>query len=221
MNNTQTTEDLTVTEEILASDSSRKIFLAKLLGGAAAATALVSAPASVFASTGQFKHAGASIPASDAAILNFALTLEHLEARFYERASQAYPGVSYVSQMIRDIKRDEEAHVSGLTAAIHGAGYKPVAAAMHYLFPAVFSNRHAFLKFGALLEKTGVHAYLGQAGNIKTPSILLTAASIATVEARHTGAFNALLHNNPSEGPFDKGYTMNQVLAIAGPLIGK
>jgi len=51
--------------------------------------------------------------------------------------------------------------------------------------------------------------------NIQTPSILLTAASIVTVEVRHSGAVGELLGRNISpSGAFDAGKTMDQVLAI-------
>lgn len=211
--------EITLTEEILTGESSRRAFLAKLAAGAAAATVLASGPASVFASTGKLKYAGASVPSSDAAILNFALTLEHLEARFYEKAAQHFT-TGYQGVLVRTLRFDEEEHVNGLTAAIRGAGYKPVGAAARYKFPAVFGNKHAFNNFAAELEVTGVHAYLGQAPLIKTASILLTAASIVTVEARHTGAFRALLARKPTDGPFDKGLNKQQILRIAGPLIG-
>lgn len=218
----QTTQrEMTLNLETLTGDASRRKFLTTLFAGAAAATAVAAAPASVFASTGLHKFTAASVPTGDAEILNFALTLEHLEARFYTMAAQRFPGGSYMSQLVRTLRFDENAHVNGLTAAIKGAGYTPVAAAPKYNFPNVFGNKKAFLSFAATVEDAGVHAYLGQAANIKTPEILLTAATIVTVEARHTGAVRAMLHRNPTDGPFDKGLTKEQILAIAGPLIGR
>lgn len=215
--------EVAVTEEILNKESSRRAFLGTLLGGAAAATTLIASPSTVFGASGQFKHAAASIPKSDAHILNFALTLEHLEARYYEKAS-AKVGARYGSYMrllINTLRVDEESHVNGLTAAIRQAGYTPVGAARKYNFPNVFGRRAAFLSFSNTLETTGVHAYLGQAPHIKTPSILLTAASIVTVEARHTGAFRALLQRKPTDGPFDSGLTEQQILSAVTPLIGR
>jgi rubrerythrin len=213
-------DEIVVTEETLKSNSSRKAFLGTLMGGAAAAVALASTPSSsVFAATGKFKHAGA-VPASDVAILQYALTLEHLETAFYAKAMMHFTS-GYLGNLVKTLHTDEAQHVAGLTAALSGNGAKPVAKAPSYKFGAVFANRHSFLKFAAVLEDTGVKAYLGQAGLIKTPAILLTAASIVTVEARHTGAFRALLAMNPTDSAFDKGDTMAQVLAIAGPLIGK
>jgi len=89
----------------------------------------------------------------------------------------------------------------------------------------VFQTQSAFLGLSEALKDTGVHAYLGQAGNIMTPSILLTAATIVTVEARHAGAIRYQNGKAPTSGPFDTGFTKDQALAVAGPpdrfLIGR
>jgi hypothetical protein len=88
-------------------------------------------------------------------------------------------------------------------------------AAPRFDFQGTTRSRAKFLKTSYDLENTGVAAYLGRAGNIKDPSILLTAASIVTVEARHSGAVGELLGRNISPaGAFDGGKTMEQVLAI-------
>ena len=51
-----------------------------------------------------------------------------------------------------------------------------------------------------------MHAYLGQAGNIKNPAYLLAAASIVTVEARHSGANRpSYLGKAIAPTPFDTG----------------
>ena len=69
-----------------------------------------------------------------------------------------------------------------------------------------------------MLENTGVHAYLGQAGNIKDGKILLAAASIVTIEARHSGAIGSIINKaiNPN-GAFDNGLPASAILkAVTG-----
>ncbi len=219
MNDTLNEAPVNEAGEIALSDSSRRAFLTKMLGGAAAVTAAAAIPTGTFAATRESAKA-AALPASDLAILNFALTLEHLEAAFYARAATAFR-TGYLGNLVSTLRFDEQSHVNALTAAITANGGHPVMAAMKYNWPAgVFGNRANFLNFAATLEQTGVHAYLGQAPAIKTPAILLTAASIVTVEARHAGAIKSLQGKNPTQGPFDTGLTTKQILNIVTPLIG-
>jgi len=85
--------------------------------------------------------------------------------------------------------------VDALTAVITQAGGMPVKEAM-YTFPPLS------LPFGITVENLGVHAYLGAAGLIKTPALLLTATSIVTVEARHAATWMTLNKQNPTLGAF-------------------
>jgi rubrerythrin len=150
-------------------------------------------------------------PASDVAILKYALTLEYLEAAFYKEAVDSHRLHGHVHEFARKVARDEATHVAALRKAL-GAQAQ---ASPRFDFHGTTRSRSKFLQTSYALENTGVSAYLGQAPNIKTPSILLTAASIVTVEARHSGAVGALLGRNISpSGAFDTGKTMDQVLAI-------
>ncbi len=210
-------DNLEISAQALNTPRKRKQFikgLAVASVGMAAATAI---PASVMAAGSK-----AAVPASDIAILNFALTLEHLEARFYDAALGVVPfEQNIVRALAQTLKTDENAHVAALTAALKSVGGSAVGPAPSYNFGAdTFKTQSGFLKLARLLEDTGVHAYLGQAANIKTPSILLTAASIVTVEGRHAGAIRYQYGLAPTISPFDGGYTKEKVLSIAGPLIG-
>jgi rubrerythrin len=151
------------------------------------------------------------VPAGDVAILKYALTLEYLEAAFYKEAVDRGHLRGEVRAFARKVARDEATHVAALRKALGSAA----PASPRFDFHGTTRSRAKFLETSYALENTGVSAYLGQAGNIKTPSILLTAASIVTVEARHSGAVGQLLGRNiaPS-GAFDAGKTMDQVLAI-------
>ncbi len=214
-------DNLEICEQALATPRKRGQFLKGLMAASAglAAAAAVGPAAGVLASTAR---GSAAIPQGDIDILNFALTLEWLERTFYEQAMLHVPFTqSNVRRLARTLRGDEITHTVALTAAVKGAGATPVGRAPHYNFPAaVFQTQSAFLGLSEALEDTGVHAYLGQAGNIMTPSILLTAATIVTVEARHAGAIRYQNGKAPTSGPFDTGFTKDQVLAVAGPLIG-
>jgi hypothetical protein len=126
--------------------------------------------------------AAAAVPASDIAILNFALTLEYLEAAFYAEAV-TNKGVfnGETQNFARIVAAHEAAHVKFLKSAL---GSKAVAKPT-FDFKDTTSNQVRFETTATLLEDTGVQAYLGQAGNIKSKKILAAAASILPVEARH------------------------------------
>ena len=215
-------DNLEICEQALATPRKRGQFLKGLMAASAglAAAAAVGPAASALASTAR---GSAAIPQGDIDILNFALTLEWLERTFYEQAMLHVPfKQSNVRRLAQTLRGDEITHTVALTAAVKSASTAPpVGRAPHYNFPAgVFQTQSSFLALSEALEDTGVHAYLGQAGNILTPSILLTAATIVTVEARHAGAIRYQNGKAPTSGPFDTGFTKDQVLAVAGPLIG-
>ncbi len=127
---------------------------------------------------------GQSLPKSDVDILNFALTLEFLEAEFYieARGSGALSGV--VQSLAELLASHETTHVKTLQKVLGSRAVKKP----KFDFKDTTSNSDKFLETSIVLENTGVHAYLGQAGKIKTPAILATAATIVTVEARHAAA---------------------------------
>jgi rubrerythrin len=173
------------------------VFASSVLGGLAAGRATAATPDRA--------------PASDVAILKYALTLEYLEAAFYKEAVDAGRLHGEVRAFARKVARDEATHVAALRKALGSAA----PASPRFDFHGTTRSRAKFLETSYALENTGVSAYLGQAGNIKTPSILLTAASIVTVEARHSGAVGELLGRNISpSGAFDAGKSMRDVLAI-------
>jgi len=126
--------------------------------------------------------------------LNFALTLEYLEATFYIKAvaSGIIPSGDALNSLtvIRD---HENEHVTFLKTAITAAGGTPVSfTASNFdftakgTFPNVFSDYGTLLAVAQTFEDTGVRAYKGQAPNLISNNDYLTAAlQIHSVEARH------------------------------------
>jgi hypothetical protein len=157
--------------------------------------------------------ASAGVAASDVAILNFALTLEYLEAAFYAEAVSKgrFPGK--VGTFARIVSAHENAHVAFLKSALGSAAVKKP----KFDFKGTTTNKAKFMATAQVLEDTGVAAYLGQVGNIKSKTILGAAGSILPIEARHAGWIRDL--NNAPGAPtaFQGAKTKAQILtAVKG-----
>ncbi|MBA3842794.1 MAG: ferritin-like domain-containing protein [Actinobacteria bacterium] len=151
--------------------------------------------------------ASAGTAASDVSILNFALTLEYLEAAFYAGAAGRFKGK--VGTFAKIVGAHEKAHVAFLKKALGSAAVKSP------MFDFKGSN-HSQAKFTAtaqVLEDTGVAAYLGQAGNIKAKAILGAAGSVLAVEARHAGWIRDINGVTGAPSAFQGPKTKAQILA--------
>jgi hypothetical protein len=165
-----------------------------------------------------FAAGGGRPPASfghgDVGILNYALTLEYLEAAFYNGATAAnLPLSPQAAVFLKIVTKDENAHVAFLKKALGSKAAKEP----KFDFKGANTNAEMFLKTAQVLENTGVHAYSGQALNIKKAAYVKAAVSILTIEARHASVIGLL--NDPSgemiapNGPFDTPFTAAKVLA--------
>jgi rubrerythrin len=167
----------------------------------------------------------AAAEGSDGDILNFALTLEYLEATFYERGNAtSLITDSREKDIFATIQKDEEAHVQALTDTLTKLGVAPVAKPTITFPAATFATRESYLKLAMVFENTGVGAYLGQAGSITNKDILQAAAGIFGVEARHAALIGVISGATP-EGGIYKGATETpiakaDVLAAVMPFLG-
>ena len=157
---------------------------------------------------------------TDVDVLNYALTLEYLEAMMYKSAIASGKVSGPALTLITEFGAHEQAHVDAINATIPKLGGTPVTARQSYNFPA-WTDQTQVLTFISMIEDTGVGAYLGQVGAITSGDVLAAAASIFAVEALHTAALRTFMGKeaNPN-GAFDKPLTADQVLAAAGPLLG-
>jgi hypothetical protein len=167
-------------------------------------------------------------------VLNFALSLEHLEAAYYNEFLEEYsesdierseaarifadPGLRFSTyQKIQQVRDHEEAHVEALTETIAALGGDPVEPA-EYEFP--YDSTEAFVSLSATIEAVGVSAYAGAAPLIDEDDPILEAAlSIHSVEARHTAYFRLLNTNTPFPDAFDEPRTMGEILDIVSQFV--
>jgi len=158
-------------------------------------------------------------------VLNYALTLEHLEAAFYREGLKRFdeaaftdagydPAVRKNLGMIRD---HEAEHVDTLTQVIGDLKGEPVAAGK-YDFG--YEDVAGFLAVAQTLENTGVSAYEGAAQYLIEEDALLTAAlTIHGVEARHAAYLNGLNGVSPFPAATDPPLAPDDVVAAAGQFI--
>ena len=180
------------------------------MGGGAILGAL--APAALAAASSG--RPPASFGAGDVGILNYALTLEYLEANFY---AQAVTNITFkdahLKALATTIAADEKAHVAFLAGALGSKAVKQP----KFDFGAAVKVEATFAATSQVLENTGVGAYFGQGFNIASPATLKAALSILTVEARHAGAIG--FYNDSTarmispSGAFDVPLTASTVLA--------
>lgn len=155
----------------------------------------------------------------DVEILNFALTLEFLEAGFYERALERVGGLGGEAKEIATTLRDnEQEHVDALTATIEDLGGTPTQAP-GLDFGDAFGSQDNFLELAQTLEDTGVGAYNGAAPQIESKEVLAAAGSIVQIEGRHAAAIRQLNGNPITEGAFDRGLEMQEVLDAIEPFV--
>ncbi|HEY2569853.1 MAG TPA: ferritin-like domain-containing protein [Solirubrobacteraceae bacterium] len=162
-------------------------------------------------------QAFAAQESGDVEILNFALTLEYLEADFYNVKGKTVGLSGEAKKYAREFGAEEAAHVSALTAAVKQLGGKP-AAKPTFVFPA--TDEKSFLALASVLENTGVGAYNGAGPSLKSKQVLASAGSIVQIEARHAAAIDLLIGKSPTpnEG-FDKPLSKATVLGAVKPLI--
>ena len=169
---------------------------------------------------------------TDIDLLNYALTLEHLEAAFYNQGLRQFSNVDIAKATFAAdlgetasgelyaylslIRSHENTHVRTLQSVLRSFGATPVLAC-RYNFD--FSTVDSFLNTARVLENTGVMAYDGALGMIRSPRLRTAAASIATVEARHAAYFNVLSGNLAAPDAFDPTKTMAEILQIAAPFL--
>lgn len=133
--------------------------------------------------------ASAAVPGDAVDVLNFALTLEHLEADFYSTGLDTNGLLPRDTRDVFDqIRKHEVAHVRFLETAlgaeaINRPSFDFTAGGQ---FADVFRNPATFMALAQAFEDTGVRAYKGQAANLMMHRTLLRQAlQIHSVEARH------------------------------------
>jgi hypothetical protein len=171
------------------------------------------------AAAGRSRWASAQDDSGDVDILNYALTLEHLEADFYGRGARVGSLSRRQRSVLEAIGEHEKAHVEAITASIEELGGKP-GRKPDFKYPSgAFSNRDRYLDTAFDLQAWGVRAYHGQVTFIKSKALLGAAASIAGVESRHAAILADLTGRDPFPAPLERPAGMGRVLEVVKPFV--
>ncbi|MFC5970956.1 ferritin-like domain-containing protein [Halomarina salina] len=173
-----------------------------------------------------------STPAPDVPVLNYALTLEHLENAFYREGLETFgedelmeaEALSSFGERLRmDVPRylqtvgeHEAAHVSALTDTVEQLGGTPVEEG-EYEFG--YETPSEFFDVAKALENTGVAAYAGAAPKVVNADVLAAAAGIHSVEARHASFLNLVNAESPFPKAVDEANSVEEVLDVAGQFV--
>ncbi|KAF8068075.1 ferritin-like domain-containing protein [Lyophyllum atratum] len=147
------------------------------------------------------------------AVLNFALTMEHLEnafdivglAKYNEKAFTDAGFSPVVRGRFTQISQHEKMHVAFLSEALGDKATKPC----QYSFP-----------HNDALEGVGVTAYSGAARFITNKDCLTAAASVLATEARHASWITSAVNKFSGwSGDFHVPLSPNEVFIMAGAFI--
>ena len=229
----------TALEELRDDASSRKKFL-RMAGGSGAASALAlliaacggkSKSSTTSTSSGASAQTPDTTPAKsggDVDIVNYALTLEYLEA-YQEVLASGQIKDPKVAALAKKFGETEQSHVDALTQTVKSLGGTPATKPQTKFQAIIDAGPNKILATAATVENLGAAAYLGQAPRIKDKKILAAALSIHSVEARHAAALNELigagfkgsgaLEGSLPDGAFAKPMSMAAVLKQVRPFL--
>jgi rubrerythrin len=147
---------------------------------------------------------------NDVGILNYALTLEYLQASFYTEAERLAALGKKAASAARRVGAVERAHVKALSEALGKAAVKRP----RFNFRETTEVQNQFLKTAVAFEDLAVAAYKAQAPLIKAKPYLAAAIAIHSVEARHAAWMRRLFGIVPATSAFDEPISSREVIRI-------
>jgi hypothetical protein len=172
--------------------------LADVRGALSRAGFLTAAGAITLLAVAPEAHA-AGLSKDDVGVLNYALSLEYLQAAFYTESERSKALKGRAAEAAAQVGAVERAHVKAFRSLL---GRKAIARP-RFDFQGVTEDPRKFLKTAVAFEDLAVEAYKGQAPRLQSKQVLAAALGIHTVEARHAAWMRYLNGIEPAASAFD------------------
>lgn len=169
----------------------------------------------------------------DIAILNYARTLELLEAAFYQRGLENLDEEDFcncgalgedsalgqrVYEELQTIRAHEQAHVETLGQTIEMLDGEPVESPS-FDFGVRVEYADVFLATAAQFEEVGVSAYAGAAPFIENEDLVPPALGIHSVEARHSSFLRTITNRSGFPNVIDEARSRSEVVELISDFI--
>ena len=216
--------------------NSRRSFLARsaVAGGALVAltSGLGSAQDEEEDEPEELTQAFDNIQGTDLDVLNYALTLEHLQVAFYEDVLDEFGEDDFVEadvlaefdeelrqeayDYMETISEQQSIHATVLSDAVSLLNGTPEQPAEYDFGIETVAD---VVELGQIIQNTAVAAYAGAAPFVESPDLLSAALGIHSVEARHAALFNRLNDDSPFPDAIDEAMSQDDVLDTVSPFI--
>jgi rubrerythrin len=154
--------------------------------------------------------ASAQTSRNDVDILNYALSLEYLQAAFYTEAERSKALSGRSADAAETVGAVERAHVDAFRSLLG----RHAIARPQFDFQGVTEDPRDFLKTAVAFEDLAVAAYKAQAGKLDSDAVLASALGIHSVEARHAAWMRYLNGVKPAASAFDEPRSRPEILRV-------
>ena len=146
----------------------------------------------------------------DVAILNYALSLEYLQADFYSEVERMKVLEGKLAHQAQVVGSHERAHVAAFKRTLGSAAIRKP----RFDFRGATEQPEAFRRTAVAFEDLAVAAYKGQAPKLRSGAFLASALAIHSVEARHAAWIRRLAGAKPAATAFDKPRSKGSTLRL-------
>jgi hypothetical protein len=166
----------------------------------------------------------------DAAVLNFLLRMEYVQAELYREGLSDFTTAARIRQFdvyggqptldnLRSFEQQELEHIEGLRGLVLRLGMTPLPPCA-VTFPR-FNTATDMMHAAFAIENAGVSAYLGVAALLRIPQVQTGVASIASVQSRHAAYIGLLNGQSPAPAAADTPRSRDEILELLAPYLGR